>query len=175
MRLSSLFWEGEEIVLRPFEKRNITPSYINWLNDAEVVRYSNQRFHRHTYESCLHYFKTFSNSANKFLLIQDRNSGSALGTLTIYVSQNHRVADIGIMVGDKNYWGRGIGFDAFSTAVRVLADSGEFRKITAGTLAINKGMVQVMEKAGMTLEATRRDHELVDGVPTDIVFYAIFC
>jgi hypothetical protein len=38
--------------LRPFEAADINATYLGWLNDPEVTRYSNQRFHQHTPESC---------------------------------------------------------------------------------------------------------------------------
>ena len=168
-------WEGNKVLLRPFKESDITPSYINWLNDPDVLRYSNQRFHKHTHRSCQNYLKTFTESIDKFFLIKDRNSGIALGTLTIYLNSHHRTADIGLMVGNKNSWGHGIGFDAFYTAVKLLSTSREVRKITAGALVINKGMVRIMEKAGLILEATRSEQELVDGRPVDVVYYAKFC
>ena len=98
-------WEGNDILLREFSKQHITPSYINWLNNPEVLRYSNQRFRKHTYESCLEYLITFANSHNKFFLIEERNSGNPLGTLTIYFNMHHQTADIGVMVGDSKSWG----------------------------------------------------------------------
>jgi [ribosomal protein S5]-alanine N-acetyltransferase len=175
MRIPEPPWEGDKIILRTFTESDITPSYLSWLNDPDVLRYSNQRFRNHSYESCLNYLRTFTDSADKFLLIQDHFSRIPLGTLTIYMNLHHRTADIGLMVGDKESWGRGIGFDAFYTAVNLLTNSGEVRKITAGALAINKGMVRVLEKAGLIMEATRRGQELVDGKPVDIVYYAKFC
>ncbi len=166
---------GKGIQLRLFEEKDITPIYINWLNDPEVVRYSNQRFLKHTRESCQAYLRNFAGSPNEFLAIEDRVSGAILGTLTVYRSLCHSTADIGIMVGNSDTWGNGIGFDAFSTVVEALERSGEIRKITAGTLAINEGMLRIMRKAGLRWEATRRGQELVNDQPVDVVYYAKFC
>jgi RimJ/RimL family protein N-acetyltransferase len=38
--------------LRPFQAADINDTYLGWLNDPEVTRFSNQRFHQHTAESC---------------------------------------------------------------------------------------------------------------------------
>ena len=168
-------WEGDKIKLRPFKESDITPAYVDWLNDFEVTRFSNQRFNRHTYSTCVDHLRSFIGTSNKFFLIQDRFSEIPLGTLTIYWNLNHRTADIGLMVGDKRSWGQGIGLDAFYTAVTQLTNSGKVRKITAGAITNNTGMVRIMEKAGLILEATRRDQELIDGRPVDVVYYAKFC
>jgi RimJ/RimL family protein N-acetyltransferase len=78
-------------------------------------------------------------------------------------------------VGDTAVWGRGVGFEAFQTVVDVLTSSGMIRKITAGTLALNVGMIRIMQKTGMTWEASRKGQELVSGEPVDVVYFAKFC
>jgi RimJ/RimL family protein N-acetyltransferase len=78
------------------------------------------------------------------------------------------------MVGERRVWGQGIGVDAFGTVMAALLDSSGVRKVTAGALALNIGMIRIMEKVGMQHEATRRAHEVVDGVPVDMAYYARF-
>ena len=48
------------------------------------------------------------------------------------------------------------------------------RKVTAGTLSVNAPMLKLMERSGMTREAVRRDQEIVEGAPVDVVYYARF-
>ena len=50
----------------------------------------------------------------------------------------------------------------------------KLRKVTGGTLASNVGMVRIMERSGMVLEAVRKEQELVAGVPQDALYYARF-
>lgn len=166
---------GERVLLRPFTAADISETYVGWLKDPEVVRYSGQRFRVHTPETCRAYLASFEGSANHFLAICDRRSDVMLGTLTVYRGLPHGTADIGIMVGARQAWGQGIGGEAFCLVVAALKASGAIRKITAGTLAANRGMVRIMEKAGMQHEATRRAQELLDGVPVDVVYHATFC
>lgn len=165
---------GNRLLVRPFIKKDISDTYLGWLLDPEVVRFSNQRFKVHTRESCQDYLSSFSGTKNHFLAINDRRSGSILGTMTVYFNVSHGTADIGIMIGERKIWGLGIGSEAFSLILSVLHDSGQVRKATAGTISINHSMVRICEKSGMHLEATRVGHELIDGVPTDINYYAKF-
>lgn len=166
---------GNRVMMRPFTAEDITESYLGWLRDAEVVRYSNQRFIEHTLETCCAYLASFVESANYFLAICDKSSGVILGTLTVYRSLIHGTADIGIMLGEREVWGQGVGSEAFCLVLSTLKASGVIRKVTAGTLSVNQGMVQIMEKAGMYCEAIRTGHVLLDGVPVDVVYYATFC
>jgi ribosomal-protein-alanine N-acetyltransferase len=166
---------GGLVSVRPFTAGDISPAYLGWFRDPEVVRFSNQRFRTHTSESCQAYLATFLGSANHFLAICERETEAMLGTMTVYRSVPHGTADIGIMVGERRVWGQGIGAEAFCLVQAVLQASGVIRKVTAGTLSVNRGMVRIMEKAGMQHEATRHAQELVDGAPVDVVYYAKFC
>lgn len=166
---------GDRVVVRPFTFGDISASYLGWLQDPQVVKFSGQRFCVHTLDTCWAYVASFTDSANHLLAICDRTSGGLLGTLTVYRSLPHGTADIGIMIGERMVWGKGIGAEAFCLVLSALKASGAIRKITAGTLAVNQGMVRIMEKAGMQHEATRTAQELFDGRPTDVVYYATFC
>lgn len=166
--------EGEKVILRPFQEADITAIYLTWLNDPKVVRFSNQRFLRHSEESGRQYLSSFIDSDNHFLAICDRESGAMIGTITVYLNKHHRTADIGIMVGNTSSWGKGFGLDAFQTVSSALEQSGFVRKLTAGTLAANEGMIRVMKKAGFEWEATRKEHELIDGQPVDVLYYSKF-
>ena len=97
-----------------------------------------------------------------------------LGTLTVYANLHHQTADIGILIGATQHWGQGLGQEAFELAMRALASTGQIRKITAGTMACNVGMVKIMERSGMHLEATRKAQELLDGQPMDVLYFAQF-
>lgn len=164
--------EGARVMLDSFTDADIGDVYIGWLNDPEVVRFSNQRFRTHSIESCRAYLASFEGTANLFLAIRRREDGVHIGTMTVYRSIPHGTADVGIMVGERG--GGGYGQDAWDTLLRWLLDRGDIRKVTAGTLACNTGMVRLMERSGMTLEGTRRAQELVEGVPQDIVLYGKF-
>lgn len=163
------------VSVRQFTVEDISNNYLGWLLDPEVVRYSSQRFHAHTTESCQAYLASFAGSANHFLAICERETETLLGTITVYRNVNHGTADIGILMGDRRVWGCGIGSEAFGLVLSALQASGIIRKITAGTLSINLGMVRILEKAGMQHEATRYAQELIDDIPVNVVYYAKFC
>lgn len=166
--------EGRLVELRPFGATDITPAYVGWLNDPEVVRFSNQRFTVHTARSCGNYLAGFAGSPNHFLAIVRRDSGETIGTMTAYISPPHGTADMGILVGDKLVWGGGFGLDAWCTLLGWLLAEAGLRKVTAGTLACNEPMLRLVRKSGMYQEATRAAQEIVGGAEQDILYFARF-
>lgn len=162
---------GRKVLLRPFLQSDITPEYVSWLNDPEVVRHSNQRFIKHTESSCRAYWESFLNTPNLFLSIRCLDGDLAFGTMTAYVSVPHGTVDIGILIGRKAVWGSGVGQDAWDTLVNWFIDDRRIRKVTAGALSSNKAMIRIMERSGMHCEAIRPKQELLDGEPLDMHYY----
>ncbi len=163
--------QGERVLVRLFTNRDLSENYISWLNDPEVVRYSNQRFLTHDMDSVSRYFKSFIGSSNIFLTIEDAQNAQQVGTMTVYVQPYHHTSDVGILVGER---GKGYGAEAWCLVVDWLLNICQVRKITAGTLACNHGMLRLMEKSGMEREAVRRNQEIVEGKPQDIIYFAKF-
>jgi len=154
-----------------FGEKHLTDAYVGWLNDPEVVRFSDQRFRVHTRDSCRHYLESFAGTANLFLALT--TSDRHIGTMTAYVDDNHGVADLGILIGDRQAWGMGYGTEAWTAVCDALLEAG-IRKITAGTLETNTGMRAIMSRAGMIPDGRRRGQCLLDGQPVDVVHAAIF-
>jgi ribosomal-protein-alanine N-acetyltransferase len=166
--------QGTRLRLAPFADKHLNKTYVSWLNNTNVVRYSNQRFVQHSTESCRRYFDSFEGTSNRFYAIEDCSSGKLIGTLTMYINLHHETADVGILIGAVEHWGKGYGYEAFGLAIDALLTSAKLRKVTAGAMACNAGMIKVMTKCGMHLEATRKDQELLNGELVDILYFAKF-
>lgn len=166
--------QGRDVELRHFTDDHINNDYLKWLNDPEVVRYSNQRFKTHDHVSSYAYLESFRGTGNLFLAIHVKQSGLFVGTMTAYFSPPHKTVDIGILLGNKDFWGQGIGRDAWETLMSYLLGFDCVRKVTGGTLRCNAGMVNIMVKAGMQPDGVRVAQELVNNNPQDILYFARF-
>jgi len=162
-----------EIKLRLFCKDDISDSYISWLNDPELMIYSNQRFRVHTIATCLEYFHSFEGSNSIFLTVLTKDGGHVLGTMTIHCIPEHETADVGILIG-KKYCGKGIGKIAWRTVLELLSNDACVRKVTGGTLSCNFGMIKIMKDTGMQEDGVRRAQELVGGQAIDLLHFSKF-
>jgi RimJ/RimL family protein N-acetyltransferase len=97
-----------------------------------------------------------------------------VGNINAYVDVPNRVADVGILVGEKAVWGKGYGSEAWIGFTQFLLREQGLRKVTAGTLASNHGMLGIMRRAGMEIEAIRKRQALVEGQEVDVVYAAAF-
>lgn len=166
---------GKRVILEPFSKRFLTDNYICWLNDPEVVRFSEQRHHRHTRQSCRQFLKSFDNNPHCFWAILKKGSNQThIGNISAYIDSFNGLAEITILIGDKKEWGKGYATEAWSAVCDYLLISKKIRKITGGALSINRAMVRVMEKVNMMEDGRRMRHLLWEGKEVDVLYMAKF-
>ena len=161
---------GSVVELRSFSKENLTDSYLGWLRDPNLMRFSNQRFRTHNINSCRAYLDSFTGTDNLFLAIY--HESVFIGTMTAYRSVVHGTADIGLLIS-AGVQGKGYGKDAWATLMAHLLTNGA-RKVTGGTLRCNTAMVRIMLGCGMQADGVRAGQELVDGVAHDMLHFAKF-
>ena len=162
------------LVLAPFVAADISSRYVGWLNDPEVMRYSNQRFRRHDTQGAEAYLRSFHDSPSQFWSVRLAVDGRMIGTMTAYLAPPHGTADIGLLIGERSLWGQGYGYEAWQLLMDHLFGEYALRKITAGAASSNVGMIKIIERSGMCHEATRKQQELIDGELQDIVYFAKF-
>jgi RimJ/RimL family protein N-acetyltransferase len=165
--------EVSRLNIRLFKLDDISEKYLSWLNDTETMALSNQRFRIHTKESCVNYLNTFAETTNELWVIELAPE-QMIGTATTYYNSHHKVLDIGLLIGDRSFWGMGIGLEAWLILESIMIKKWPVRKITGGTLRENKGMIRIFEKAGMQCEAVRKEQEIIGNETMDLLYYAKF-
>lgn len=167
--------ETERLSITPFKEEHLTERYVNWLNDPEVVRYSEQRFRSHTLKSCREYWKSFQNSPNYFWAVVVKNPAFGhIGNITATVVAEDSLADVAIMIGEKKAWGFGYAAEAWVTACRYLLLEAGMRKVTCGTLAANALMRRLIQRTGMVEDGRRIRQVIWNDQEVDIVYAALF-
>lgn len=165
----------ERLRIVPFERRHLTERYVGWLNDPVVTRYSEQRHRVHTIESCAAYARSFEGRPDRFLAVETLGQPPRhIGNLTVTVDPPNGLADLSILIGERNEWGRGYGVEAWRAVLEGLIREETMRKVTGGASAANVAMIAIMRKCGMVEDGIRCRHLLIDDVPTDVVYFAAF-
>lgn len=150
-----------------------SPDPINtcrWLNSPTNMQFSERRHYKHTPESVTDYWRKHYSDPSYIWSINVDNLH--VGNITAEVDPHNGVATLGILIGHE-YWGKGYGLRAWSGAMKVLAKEG-LRKVEAGCMAINAGMVRIFLSSGMALEGNRRNHFLVHGEAVDMILVGKF-
>jgi RimJ/RimL family protein N-acetyltransferase len=167
--------ETRRLNLEPLSDGFVTERYVGWLNDAHLMRFSEQRHQRHTLESCRTYVASFKGSPNFIWAIVNKNPALGhVGNISAHIDVENSLADVGILIGEKSVRGQRIGLEAWNEVCRHLLDDLGIRKVTAGTIADNKAMIRIMQLAEMQHDGHRTRHYVVDGKEVDIVYACLF-
>ncbi|MBI3954328.1 MAG: GNAT family N-acetyltransferase [Chloroflexi bacterium] len=159
------FLVGQKLLLRPLEESDVSEEYVGWLNDQEVTRYLETGKFPATLETVRKYLERFQGSATDVILaIVDRGTGQHVGNVTLnHINWVHRTADTGLMIGRKDFWGKGYAFEAWSLIIEYALQRLGLRKIVAGVVDGNAASLATLQKLGFQIEGRLRAEHWVDG------------
>ncbi|WP_050615207.1 GNAT family N-acetyltransferase [Bacillus testis] len=107
------------------------------------------------------------------LAIIDRICGQMVGTITLRVDKANRMGEIGYWIG-ASFWGRGYAPEAVRILMNFAFKNLQLNKIWAAVLCRNHASIRVLEKVGMVLEATMKEHRYHNGKYEDLAYYCLF-
>jgi RimJ/RimL family protein N-acetyltransferase len=158
------------------KKSEIAKDYLAWLNDLEVVKpiaspillkpksldFIDESYARFTQENCRGFFiKTLPE--NKFI-----------GTVKLdKIDSHNNSGEIGIMIGNKNMWGKGIATQAFEIMLFFAFNDLKLHRVYGGTGAKNNAMKKVFLTLGFKEEGILRDANKIDEKYSDTNLYSI--
>lgn len=173
--INRAFLMGERVYLRPFEETDITEEYMGWVRDREVVKHLESGRFPETMESAHRYLEEFKNSdTNLFLAIVDRETGDHIGNVRLHhIDWIHGTARTGIMIGRKDYWGKGYAFAVYSLLIEHAFNRLGLRKINSAATASNLAAIAFLKKLGYKQEGLARQQFLVEGEYEDRVLFGL--
>ena len=163
------------IELAPFGPEHYSEAYLGWLNDAEVMRYTEARFHRHTRDNALAYLEDARRDPHCRLFRILFDGEWHVGNVRISgITLEHKRADIALIIGEKDIWGRGVATAAIRLASAYGFEELGLHKVTAGIYGDNIACIRAFEKAGLVIEARRPEHYLSEDGFVDRVCMGMF-
>jgi len=149
--------ESKKVTLSIFNVENINNEYLSWLNDHEVTKYSELRHVEQDYKSAAEYIKRVYALNNKIFSIIGSN-GDHIGNITLRFDNYNLNVDFSILIGNKNYWGKGYAKFALNEVLDWLKKETNMQYITAGTMALNIPMIKVFKSVGFDSDGARKDY-----------------
>ncbi len=169
------FLTGENIYLSPLTKEDISKDYINWLNDSEVCRDNSHATFPNTYSRTLSYLESVEKSKTEIVFaIRWIKNDTHIGNISVQnINWINRSAEIAIIIGNKKYWNKGAGSEAYRLVIDYSFLTLNLNRLSSGQTVTNTGMINVCEKSGMKKEGILREALYKNGKYTDAVIYSI--
>jgi ribosomal-protein-alanine N-acetyltransferase len=170
-----VFLSGETIVLRLLKEKDIEGNYARWLNDPDITQYNSHGRFPMTIDHLRDFVRSGYSSINVLVLaVCDKHGGKHIGNISLQaISWVDRSAEIAFLLGEKDYWGKGVMYEAGKLMIKHGFKALNLHRIHCGTASNNQGMQKLAEKLGMQKEGIRRDALFKNGKYFDVVEYGI--
>jgi len=152
------------------------PAYFNWLKQYDVVRYIGRPEYIDSlqFPTVEEYVKNLYERKDVcfFAIYYETNF---IGTFKIGdIDSRNLIADIGIMIGDANYRGKGLALDVMKAGCQYAFNEMSLRKLKGGCLKENAPMDKLFRSTGFVLEGTLRKAHLLEEHYVDHNLYGMF-
>lgn len=162
---------GEHVALGPMSRDHLDQA-LRWINDFGTIRTMGQPPRPMTYDAEVEWYESVRKSDTDVVFaIYDRQSNQLIGSAGLHqINWRHRTAEFGIMIGEPEFRGRGLGTEA----TRLILDYA-FRhlgllNVMLRVAAINEAGIRAYTAAGFTEFGRRRMAWFIEGDRYDIVF-----
>lgn len=163
-------FQNDKVRLRAVTASDVDDN-VRWMNDVEVTRNLGQigRF-SHEHEAAF-IERAQSNSGDHYGFAIEAIDGPEpkyIGNIDLFgFDKRNRQAELGIMIGEHDYWGNGYG----PAAIKLLLEFGfgelNLHRIYLRVFEFNKRGIRAYEKVGFKLEGIARQAAYVDGAYCD--------
>jgi len=158
--------QGHKVILR--EKRiSDAESDYAWATDKDLMHLDAAEPYRMSFaEFYISYHAGLDSKDEKRVgfAIETLN-GEHIGNCVCYnIDRFHKEAELGIMIGNRNYWGKGYGSDAMKTLMQYAFQDIGLKKLSLHTLEWNIRAQECFERSGFVRRGlvTRQGYEFME-------------
>lgn len=159
----------EKVRLRPLEREDL-PRFVEWFGDPEVRRHlavylpfslaEEERW----FEGALQRIE----QRQEVVLAIETAEGAHIGNAGLHaINWKDRSAELGIVIGDKAYWGQGYGVEAVRALLALAFCEMNLHRVFLRVDADQARGIRCYEKAGFRREGTLRDAVFREGAYHD--------
>jgi len=166
---------GEKVRLRPIEREDL-PQFVEWLSDPEMRRYLGMGlpFSLAQEERWFEDLQKRLQKQELVILTIEASEGAHIGNISLIdINWKDRYAELGITIGEKDYWNQGYGTDATRTMLRVAFDELSLHRVFPPVHAENARGIRCYEKVCFHREGTLRDSVFREGAYRDMFLMSI--
>lgn len=165
---------SERLTLRPLSSDFCSSRYVDWMNDPEVTKFM-ESGGGYTIKKLEKFLKEVENNQILFWAILIKGTNKHIGNIKIDpVNMRHLTAEYGIMMGDREEWGKGYATEASQAVIEFCFDEIQLRKITLGVVKNHTAAVKMYQKIGFEVEGDLKKQVVYEDQYFDVLRMARF-
>lgn len=164
--------ETENFTLRMLTEADANERYLSWLKDAEVTRTLDVDGDAQTLETIAEYIRSHDGQNSRLFGIFCKD-GTFIGTHSFRVWPDDRRAYVGVMIGDKDYWGKAVPLETRGAILDWAFFELGCVKIEASCDVNNYPALYNFKKQGWKTEGVRRRYQSNGDKYLDRVYFGL--
>ena len=144
--------EGTKIIIRPKKLSDAEDDY-KWQSDAELSALDAMPPFRLSFRDFLDEYIILLKRPvyDRIAFAVETPDGKHIGNCVYYnVNNDKSETEIGIMIGERDYWDQGYGTDTVTTLINYIFQNFKFSRIHLKTLETNTRAQRCFQKCGLT-------------------------
>lgn len=174
--MSTILIAGRHCALAPMCEEYLE-AHVRFLNDPLVNKYLRIRGDALGIDSQRAWLqKTLASRSDQLLavLASGESEGAFIGTVHLRdIDSNDGIAHGGMMIGNRCFWGRGVATEARLMHLKIAFDQLHLRWVYGRTVACNHRARKLLQSTGYSLQGTRPQSRLVEGVYWDELLFGV--
>lgn len=167
MNMKTMVILGDRMRLRPLQEDDL-PLRVKWYNDPDV-RKTLVVTEQFELEKTRQWFKAVQDNDSRMDFLIETPDGTPMGvTGLLHIDRFHGTAECFCIIGEKSFWGGGLGTEIHSVLIQWAFEHLGLYKIRADIRTNNPAIFKVVQKLGFQIEGTLRKEILLEGRRQDL-------
>lgn len=169
-------FRGDRLFLKEIKISDIDDSVMKWFEDEQLMKFYSSSKKKITRESLIASIEDGKEKGNVFtygIFTNDQNI--LIGTIKLGpIHFTHKTADLVVLIGNRDYLGKGLSVDAIKLGNQVAFEKHDLRKLYGGMYESNIPSIKAYTRAGWLLEGRLKGFYNVEEKNEDRILVGCF-
>lgn len=166
--------QTQNYIIRPFKQEDAL-LWQTWDIDPKIQAHMPEPLNKaQDTEEQYKYIKECIQDEEGYYWSIETNEGVTIGTVSLTeFNSHHKVAEIGIVLGDTNYWGQGVATEVILELIKYAFSNLHIEYISAEVEEANIPMQKVFEKVGFKKDGMFEGARMKEGKRINVMHFGI--
>lgn len=161
---------SNNIAIRPLESRDL-PYKVRWFNDPDISK-TLILVEPLELEKTVCWFEKIKDDSSRIDWVIEDKSNCPIGLISLVgIDPGQKSAEIFIVIGEKQYWGKGVMLEAEAALIGWAFENLGLEKIWAQARLDNIASIITMKKLGFVMDKSRTEQKIIRGQNVDVLHF----
>jgi RimJ/RimL family protein N-acetyltransferase len=165
--------ETKNFYLKNLNVEFANEEYLSWLKNEEINRTLEVDGKNQSLKTLSEYI-SFHDNINYFLFgIFLKKNNKFIGTHSFRSYPKHKLATVGVMIGNQDYWGKGIPLETRARILDWAFNKIDCNKVEASCYSINYPAIYNFKRQKWKIEGIKESCRIIDNKFVDLILFGM--